>query len=263
MYFMGGQHTVQGGITNGAERKLYALDLTSSFPVDSCIAGSSLQQSRAPADSNWNATGVFFLDANETLLYTFGGFQKSGPHTDALPLYNTTSQSWSTVTVPGESLNWGDRDDSMFASSLGSNQGLSFIEGGYPTDIANDAQNSTPGLITFNASNPANLSWYNSTESSNTPHTLGASMQYVRYGQSGLLVGLGGYTLSGPGGFIFIKFDQIMVYDIHSSTWHTVTASGAIPSPRDQFCTVVSQAPDDSSFNIVMYGGYDLVGNIT
>lgn len=44
---------------------------------------------------------------------------------------------------------------------------------------------------------------------------------------------------------------------------YNVTASGAIPSPRDQFCTVVSPAPDDSSFNIVMYGGYDLVGNIT
>jgi len=81
----------------------------------------------------------------------------------------------------------------MFASSSGSDQGLNFIEGGYPTDIANYAQNSTPGLITFDASNPANLSWYNSTETSNTPHTLGASMQYVRYGQSGLLIGLGGY----------------------------------------------------------------------
>ena len=44
---------------------------------------------------------------------------------------------------------------------------------------------------------------------------------------------------------------------------HNVTAGGAIPSSRDQFCTVVSPAPDDSSFNIVMYGGYDLVGNIT
>lgn len=175
------------------EQKLYTLDLTSSFTVDSCIPGSSLQASDAPAESNWNATGVFFLDANESLLYTFGGFQKSGPRTDALPLYNTTSGSWDTVTVPGESLNWGDRDDSMFASSRGSDQGLSFIQGGYPTDIAGYLPYSTPGLITFNASNPANLSWFNSTESSNTPHTLGASMQYVRYGQSGTLIGLGGY----------------------------------------------------------------------
>lgn len=44
---------------------------------------------------------------------------------------------------------------------------------------------------------------------------------------------------------------------------HNVTAGGAIPTPRDQFCTVASPAPDDSSFNIAMYGGYDLVGNIT
>jgi len=44
---------------------------------------------------------------------------------------------------------------------------------------------------------------------------------------------------------------------------HNVTAGGAIPTPRDQFCTVVSPAPDDSSFNIVMYGGYDFMGNTT
>jgi len=175
------------------EQKFYEFDLTSSFIVDSCIPGRSLKPSNAPANSNWNATGVFFLDANETLLYTFGGFQGGGLRTDALPLYNTTSESWDTVTVPGESLNFGDRDDAMFASSLGSNQGLSFIQGGYPTDIAGYLPYSTPGLITFDASNPANLSWFNSTESSNTPHTLGASMQYVRYGQSGTLIGLGGY----------------------------------------------------------------------
>lgn len=44
---------------------------------------------------------------------------------------------------------------------------------------------------------------------------------------------------------------------------YNVTASGAIPKPRDQFCTTVSSAPDDSSFNIMMYGGHDLLANAT
>lgn len=87
------------------EQKLYALDLTSSFVVDSCILGSQLKQTDAPADSNWNGTGVFSLNANETLLYTFGGFQDNGPPRDALPLYSKRSESWDIVTVPGEPLN--------------------------------------------------------------------------------------------------------------------------------------------------------------
>ena len=57
------------------EQKLYELDLTSSLIVNSCIPRSNLKPSSAPDESNWNATGVFFLDANETLLYTFGGFK--------------------------------------------------------------------------------------------------------------------------------------------------------------------------------------------
>ena len=52
--------------------------------------------------------------------------------------------------------------------------------------------------------------------------------------------------------------DEIMVYDIGSSTWYNVTATGAIPSERVEFCTVVSSAPDGSSANIVLYGGWNL-----
>ncbi len=39
---------------------------------------------------------------------------------------------------------------------------------------------------------------------------------------------------------------------------YNVTATGDIPTPRDQFCTTVSYAPDGSSVNIMMYGGWTL-----
>jgi hypothetical protein len=53
--------------------------------------------------------------------------------------------------------------------------------------------------------------------------------------------------------------DRIMVYDIESSTWFNVTAStGQSIDKRVDFCSVVSAAPDDSSFNIVIYGGWNL-----
>lgn len=39
---------------------------------------------------------------------------------------------------------------------------------------------------------------------------------------------------------------------------YTVQASGDIPNPRGDFCSSVSAAPDSSSFNIVMYGGWSV-----
>jgi len=51
---------------------------------------------------------------------------------------------------------------------------------------------------------------------------------------------------------------QISVYDVASSTWYNVTAEGDIPMNRSAFCTAISAAPDDSSMQITMYGGYNL-----
>lgn len=52
----------------------------------------------------------------------------------------------------------------------------------------------------------------------------------------------------------------ISIYDIASSTWQTsqtaTGASGKIPATRRQFCTALSTAPDHSSFQITMNGGF-------
>src|SRR5271170_4366752 len=53
---------------------------------------------------------------------------------------------------------------------------------------------------------------------------------------------------------------QIAVYDVASSAWYNVTAEGDIPANRSGFCTIISVAPDDSSMQITMYGGWDLFG---
>lgn len=49
------------------------------------------------------------------------------------------------------------------------------------------------------------------------------------------------------------------MYDIHTRTWYTVTASGTVPSSRMQTCAVVTTAPDNTAFHITMYGGYSLL----
>lgn len=54
-----------------------------------------------------------------------------------------------------------------------------------------------------------------------------------------------------------ISLSQISVYDIESSSWYAVTASGDIPEDRGQFCAVVSASPDESSFQVTIFGGWD------
>lgn len=53
------------------------------------------------------------------------------------------------------------------------------------------------------------------------------------------------------------KLSEIFVYDIASSTWHLQKAKGDVPDPRTEFCAGVSAAPDDSSFQITIHGGWN------
>ncbi len=55
-----------------------------------------------------------------------------------------------------------------------------------------------------------------------------------------------------------ILMNKLSVYDIHNSAWYTVDASGDIPGNRTNFCAAVSAAPDYSSFQVTVYGGWDL-----
>jgi hypothetical protein len=73
----------------------------------------------------------------------------------------------------------------MHTSTTGTNQGLSFLNGGF---------DSTWGMVVFN-SDPQHLSWTNQTQN-DTPGTIGSTMQYLRYGKAGILIAFGGYDVS-------------------------------------------------------------------
>lgn len=53
--------------------------------------------------------------------------------------------------------------------------------------------------------------------------------------------------------------DQISIYDIDSNVFYNVTATGAVPPiSRSNFCHGVSRSPDTSSFQVTIYGGWNL-----
>lgn len=62
--------------------------------------------------------------------------------------------------------------------------------------------------------------------------------------------------------------DQVNIFDVASAPdsqsdddgWYTQTITGEAPAPRVDFCLVVAPAPDNSSFNIHMYGGRHFLG---
>lgn len=87
---------------------------------------------------------------------------------------------------------------------------------------------------------------------------------YLRKGQSGVLLAFGGYqtayrgTEFGPGwDWDRRKFSDIFVYDIFSNTWYLQQATGDLPDPRAELCAGASAAPDDSSFQVTIHGGWD------
>lgn len=54
------------------------------------------------------------------------------------------------------------------------------------------------------------------------------------------------------------QLSQISVYDIQSKDWYNVTATGDIPEDRSQFCAVVSASVDQSSFQVTIFGGWNV-----
>ncbi|KAK6499828.1 hypothetical protein TWF481_010186 [Arthrobotrys musiformis] len=101
------------------------------------------------------------------------------------------------------------------------------------------------------------------------PTLLYGTLQYVRYGKKGILVGFGGVDpddhsqFADPNVGSYRDMRDIFVFDIDSQQWFTVQATGGngskdIPDGRLSFCSGVSAAPDDSSFQITIYGGYKL-----
>ena len=196
--------------------------------------------------------GAFFTDASGTTLYSLGGFSPDKETGDySVEAFNILSGSWSDPTVSGGPFNRLDRSQSMFAQTQAGGMALGFMAGGV---------NPVPGMLTFNASNLQELSWENST-SNDIPFFWGPATEYVRFGNKGVLVSVGGYAFYNSSQRGQRDMSAVQVYDIDSQTWFEINATGDIPPDRSSFCSGLSSARDDSSFQMTVHGGYNLEGN--
>ncbi|KAL8710366.1 MAG: hypothetical protein Q9225_007302 [Loekoesia sp. 1 TL-2023] len=176
-----------------------------------------------------------------------------------LATYDTEAREWFASPVEGGAFSFSDRQNLLYASVP--QFGKSFALGGN-NDIVK-------GFLKFDSSVPDNLTWTNVTKDAagnDVPSNIGGAMIHVPMGRSGVLLVIGGADSSHEGtqyasGWPWddVPMDQISVYDIDSDKWYLITASGDVPPiSRSNFCYSVSRSPDSSSFQVTIYGGWNL-----
>ncbi|KAK5009776.1 hypothetical protein LTR28_013455 [Elasticomyces elasticus] len=214
-----------------------------------------------------------WLHAQEPALYSFGGGQSwwaTWPdHHNPWPppaLWkfvpdNTGRGKWSTQTLNTTGfygLHQPTCGVQAFGGDVGYHLGGRLDFGTWPTiDWDRDLMIPQSGLVTYNMTTNR---WENhtATEYSNygTAHYGGAEFVPV-FGPQGVLVVLGGWTsnpLSLDYSASVTPMNRIAVYEPISRTWYNQTATGKIPKPRTQFCTV-GVPGDNGTYEIFMYGG--------
>ncbi|KAI1172115.1 hypothetical protein F4777DRAFT_582238 [Nemania sp. FL0916] len=234
---------------------LYWIHLNDTIDFSGCINVDLLGSIALPSEGlKTSLEGVFFYD--RTTLYLYAGLiQGEANKTDnSLWAFNSTSDSWSSVSVKGERFLIEGGRGGVHASDP--RTGTSFYTGGY--EIAyNGTNNGTVKFQSFNSDAPT---WTFETAITGIqgPSILYGAMVYVRQGQAGVLIALGGYDTTD--GFVNLESElrslsDIFIYDISSNIWYLQTASGDVPTPRYDISACVSSAPDNSSFQITIYGG--------
>ncbi|KAL1627910.1 hypothetical protein SLS54_002177 [Diplodia seriata] len=276
LYFMGGDYHFDGDASGEtfSSDSLYYFDLSGNTDIqaETIIASSSLNKISVPFDTTTtleeqthNQGGALFSTLDT--FYVFAGLSDdSTTENNVLAAYNRTSNQWSSHTVSGGEYNKLNR---LFAGTASvPSTGLSFFSGGGNSGVYKPGQ--PTGMLRFDASNPDALTWRNETAQSSSgvsvPARVGGNMVYVPMGEQGVILVWGGYngtevnSTTGAPAFSFQLIDnrRIYVYDIASASWNIVQAQGDIPGKRAETCSVVSAAPDYSSFNIAMYGGWNL-----
>ncbi|RWA10724.1 hypothetical protein EKO27_g4395 [Xylaria grammica] len=269
LFFSSGNYTFNDGLPGRTSPLLYWLFLNNTVDVSGPINLESLGSTDLPSDSLQGGAdpevgafaGTFFYD--HTTLYPYAGLK--GPEADginnSLWAFNSTIDRWHLVQVQGGKVSFGNDREGVHASDP--RTGTSFYTGGWTTAY-NGTHNGTVKFQSFNSDSPQ-WTFETTTDGIQGPDMLMGAMVYVRKGRAGILVAFGGYQTEHEGvefadwPWDRRPFSDVFIYDIFSNTWYEQTATGDLPDLRTEFCAGVSSAPDDSSFQITIHGGWDLL----
>ncbi|KAI1502280.1 hypothetical protein F5X99DRAFT_417994 [Biscogniauxia marginata] len=183
--------------------------------------------------------GALWADDVNKKFYLFGGeYYQQSPNDFVLYAYDVLEDYWEIV---------GDAPEDIYAVSYGasvsiSSTGEAYYYGGW---ISSDSQpgwtgdrTATNGLVKYTMDD---MIWSNNTGPDSIGRAEGA-MVYIPASDGGMLVYFGGVQDQGNGSIVGQPMEQM-------------TASGDIPEMRSRFCAGATWAPDQSSYNIYLYGG--------
>jgi hypothetical protein len=126
-------------------------------------------------------------------------------------------------------------------------------------------------LIEADMSTMRDEKWTNTTLPDNITTRANAELVWIPVSDKGILIAIGGVTAPEeiwPQGLNASQTSEseaespgfmtsLPIYDIANGDWYTQNTTGTAPPQLTEFCSVMAQANDSSSFNIYIYGGYN------
>ncbi|KAJ8060016.1 hypothetical protein OCU04_011627 [Sclerotinia nivalis] len=197
--------------------------------------------------------GVLWGDEVNKRFYLFGGdYFGTSPSSPNLYSYDILYNQWE---------NFGPPNNGVTSVSYGMGVGISdlgqgYMLGGWQSNASIPGWSGPPiatsGMIKYDYQMGT---WTNNTGPDQFGRAEGV-MLYLPASRIGVLVYFGGIqTPYNNQTVVASPMNQIHVYDIQSSQWYTQNATGDIPEDRRRFCAGATWAPDQSSYNIYLYGG--------
>ncbi|KAK4190088.1 autophagy-related protein 3 [Podospora australis] len=234
------------------------LDKNGTGGMPELVAGKLSKNSTVPSVSG----GTLWTDDINKRFYLFGGEHNQQPAAPpivpqyVLWSYDVLNDQWDSLGPPTGA------DVGGVAYGAGatiSERGEGFYYGGWKSNSSVPGWNGPPSLTTGMVRyTMASNDWRNYTG----PDSLGraeGSMVFLPISDGGMLVYLGGVK-QGPGSggnssLVGQGLDEILLYDVLSSSWYKQKATGQVPQMRRRFCAGATWAQDQSSYNIYIYGG--------
>ncbi|KAK6363443.1 hypothetical protein TWF730_000874 [Orbilia blumenaviensis] len=280
LFYAGGTYTFTDGNIQVRQRKLFSIDLTSSVTAHTTIKPNIYKSIDTPNGFPVNSDAGIGIYTNTTIY-----FYDPSTSNSAIWTYNVQTEEFKEINIADEQ----NVPEQVFAGGWASDPatGLMYYTGSYRNSQKRkrrDIDGPINGAVEEFAleKRAPTRPWMQILDASEGddkakwlegagrgPTLLYGTLQYVRYGRKGILVGFGGVDpddhsqFADPNVGSYRDMRDIFVFDIDSQQWFTVRATGGngprdVPDGRLSFCSGVSAAPDDSSFQITIYGGYKL-----
>jgi hypothetical protein len=267
------------GYLTGTDEYLMTIDMTKSWDSKTNLPIKALQKdtnipylTRGALYPNPSSNRTFVLFGGTVAMdnRTFSGWQAAQDDSKWIYSYDVTGNSWQLSNMSSH----GFIRPCSGASAFDKDKGLAFYYNGEQdwgsssdTRVLLDTTQFLDGMMVLDlySQTARNLS---TAAVSPQGRVRGQMVHVPLSGSDGVLVLLGGgekplTDLTHEWKGTLVSFNTVDIFDVSSiaegssGTWFSQTTSGTLPAPRIDPCVVAISAPDNSSYNIYMYGGRD------